>query len=62
MAKSVTFTIPLTVTISIGQPEIVEPDPDIPLQFSRRLEETKKYFQNQLTNQLGEITEKICDR
>ena len=72
MANSITVTIPLTVTVSIGQPEIeiVAPEsigPIIDLRELERLEETrfeetKRNFQKQLNNRLGEITDKICDR
>jgi hypothetical protein len=59
MANSVTWVVPLTITVSIGEPQIVVPQPD-PSQIE--FEKAKRRFQNQLTNQLDEIVEKTCER
>ena len=70
MANSITVNIPLTVTISIGEIEFIDPEEELRLEELRieemrleelRIQETKRHFQNKLNNQLGKIVGKICD-
>lgn len=53
MANSVTWVIPLTVTVTVGEPQAqIEFEPS----------EEEKRFQNQLAARLDEIVEKTCER
>lgn len=53
----VSFTIPLTITVSFGQLQVVNNQPEL------EFEKTKIEFQDQLTTRLDEILEKkTCER
>jgi len=53
-----TWVIPLTVTVTVGEPQAMRQPDRSQIEF----EEEKKRFQNQFTTQLDEIVEKTCER